>query len=56
MKGALTCKDLDQMKRKAAALDEVREFLRERISDDERLLAVREMVEAAYQEAPCKAG
>ena len=56
MKGALTYKDLDQMKRKAAALDEVREFLRERISDAEGLLAVREMVEAAYQEAPCKAG
>ena len=53
MNGGLTYKDLEAMKRKAATLDEVREFLRGRACcDDEGLLAVREIVEAAYGEAP----
>ena len=47
MKGALTYKDVDAMKRKAAALDEIREYLRGRI-DSEKLITVSSMVERAY--------
>jgi len=58
MKGALTYKDLDRLKRKAAALDQVREYLRERTvqSGEIEMLALREAVEAAYEEPACKAG
>jgi hypothetical protein len=53
MNGGLTYKDLETMKRKAATLDEVREFLGGHAdSDDEGLLAVREIVEAACEEPP----
>ena len=53
MNGGLTYKDLEAMKRKAATLDELREFLRGRAyRDDQGLLAVREIVEAAYDEPP----
>lgn len=49
MNGGLTYKDLDTLKRKAKALDEIREWLRGRI-DIEKLLTVEAMVERAYKE------
>lgn len=51
MKGALTYKDLDAMKRKAKALDEIRDWLRGRI-DSEKLLTISDMIERAYTEDP----
>ena len=58
MKGALTYKDLDRLKRKAAVLDQVREYLRERTVQgrDIEMLGLRDAVEAAYEEPACKAG
>ena len=59
MNGALTYKDLATLKRKAAVLDHVRGYLRERTVRDEdlglqSLLAV---VDGAYaEESVCKAG
>ena len=49
MNGGLTYKDLDTLKRKAKALDEIREWLRGRI-DSEKLLTVEAMAERAYKE------
>jgi hypothetical protein len=49
MNGGLTYKDLDTLKRKAKALDDIREWLRGRI-DSEKLLTVEAMVEQAYKE------
>ena len=51
MNGGLTYKDLDAMKRKAQALDEIREWLRGRI-DTERLITISDMIERAYTEEP----
>jgi hypothetical protein len=48
VKGALTYKDLDAMKRKATALDSIREWLQGRI-DSEKLVTISEMVERAYR-------
>ncbi len=49
MNGGLTYKDLDVMKRKARALDEIREWLRGRI-DSEELIAISGLIERAYTE------
>jgi hypothetical protein len=49
MNGALTYKDLEVMKRKAKALDDIREWLRGRI-DSEKLIAISDMIERAYTE------
>jgi len=49
MNGGLTYKDLDTLKRKAKALDDLREWLRGRI-DSEKLLTVEAMIERAYKE------
>ena len=49
MNGGLTYNDLDVMKRKAATLDEIREYLHGRI-DSEKLITVSEIVERAYTE------
>jgi len=49
MNGGLTYKDLDTLKRKAKALDDLREWLRGRI-DNEKLLTVEAMIERAYKE------
>ena len=48
MNGGLTYKDLDALKRKAKALDDIREWLRGRI-DSEKLLHVGDMIERAYK-------
>jgi hypothetical protein len=48
--GGLTYKDLDALKRKAAALDQIREFISGR-EDSEELIAVSDMIEKAYSEA-----
>lgn len=50
MNGGLTYQDLDALKRKAAALDQIREFLRGRV-DSEELIAVSDMIEQAYRES-----
>ncbi len=49
MNGGLTYKDIETLKRKAKALDEIREWLHGRI-DSERLLVVEALVERAYRE------
>ena len=49
MNGGLTYKDLDAMKRKAKALDDIREWLRGRI-DSEKLISISDMIERAYAE------
>ena len=49
MNGGLTYKDLDTLKRKAKALDDLREWLHGRI-DSEKLLTVEAMIERAYKE------
>jgi hypothetical protein len=49
MNGGLTYKDLDTLKQKAKALDDIRDWLRGRL-DSEKLITVSHMVEAAYQE------
>ena len=49
MNGALTYRDLDALKRKAKALDEIREWLRGRI-DSEKLITLSDLVERAYME------
>jgi len=49
MNGGLTYKDLDTLKRKAKALDDLREWLRGRI-DSEKLLTVEALIERAYKE------
>ena len=51
MNGGLTYKDLDAMKRKAKALDEIRAWLRGRI-DSEKLITISDMIERAYTEEP----
>jgi hypothetical protein len=51
MKGGLTYKDLDLMKRKAKTLDDIREWLRGRI-DSEKLIVISDMIERAYSEDP----
>ena len=51
MNGGLTYKDLDAMKRKAQALDEIQEWLRSRI-DSEKLITISDMIERAYTEEP----
>lgn len=48
MNGGLTYKNLDTLKRKAKALDDIRDWLRGRL-DSEKLIAVSHMVEAAYE-------
>jgi hypothetical protein len=50
MNGGLTYKDLDTLKRKAKALDDIRDWLRGRI-DSEKLLTIEAMVERAYKES-----
>ena len=50
MNGGLTYKDLDALKRKAATLDQIRDYLRGRV-DSEELIAVSDIVEGAYREA-----
>jgi hypothetical protein len=52
MKGALTYKDLERLKRKAAVLDQVREYLRERAEWDADigLQALLEAVDEGYAE------
>ena len=49
MNGALTYKDLEMLRLKAATLDKVREHLRGRI-DNEAVMVVSDMVEQAYQD------
>jgi hypothetical protein len=49
VKGGLTYKDLDLMKRKAKVLDDIREWLRGRI-DSDKLIAISDMIERAYTE------
>jgi len=49
MNGGLTYKDLDTLKRKAKALDDLRDWLRGRI-DSEKLLTIEAMLEQAYKE------
>ena len=50
MNGGLTYKDLDAWKRKAATLDQIRDYLRGRV-DSEKLIAVSDIIERAYSEA-----
>jgi hypothetical protein len=50
MNGGLTYKDLDALKRKAAVLDQIRDYVRGRV-DCEELIAVSDMIEHAYREA-----
>ena len=51
MNGGFTYKDLDTLKRKAKALDDLREWLRGRI-DSEKLITISDMIERAYTEEP----
>ena len=50
MNGGLTYKDLEALKRKAVALDQIREFIRGRV-DSEDLIVVSDMIEQGYREA-----
>jgi hypothetical protein len=58
MKGGLTYKVLDRLKRKAAVLDQVREYLPERTvqGGDVGLQALLETVDAGYTEKGKKEG